>query len=349
MRLDRCPRNLPRPTVVDVERDCGVPENSWRMALHAMSRFQCNRRRWRLFTLMVLALVCAPALANPALWKIQSPTATVYLFGTIHVLPVGAQWHYPALDGALAASSVLYVEEDDDSPAQIWALVRRAGYVPWHTPSNRIHITPYPTQVFLYDPVYLSSELSATDRARLNKAAESASLPGGSVPLEFMKPWLAALTLINTPTVNAGYEPQYDVDKTLRHEFAATGKPIKPFETAADQIKLLANLPHASQLDLLHSVLGARGEVRVSTLVQAWLTGDMDTIASAVNGQMHDYYPDLYQTLLVDRNRNWSRQIEGLLKQHGTFFVAVGAGHLAGPDSLQAQLAKAGVASERVR
>jgi len=33
----------------------------------------------------------------------------------------------------------------------------------------------------------------------------------------------------------------------------------------------------------------------------------------------------------------------------GTVFVAVGAGHLAGPDSVQAQLARLGVKAQRIR
>jgi uncharacterized protein YbaP (TraB family) len=63
---------------------------------------------------------------------------------------------------------------------------------------------------------------------------------------------------------------------------------------------------------------------------------------------MRKHYLGLYQVLLTDRNRNWAKQIDGLLKHSGTVFVAVGAGHLAGPDSVQAQLRKLGVATQRV-
>jgi uncharacterized protein YbaP (TraB family) len=71
-------------------------------------------------------------------------------------------------------------------------------------------------------------------------------------------------------------------------------------------------------------------------------------IAAVVNGGMRERYPDLYNVWLVDRNRAWAKQIASLLKQPGTVFVAIGAGHLAGPDSVQAQLRERGIATERV-
>ena len=51
-------------------------------------------------------------------------------------------------------------------------------------------------------------------------------------------------------------------------------------------------------------------------------------------------YPDLYRLLLVDRNQDWANQLKTKLAGSGVSFVAVGAGHLTGPDSLQAELAK---------
>jgi uncharacterized protein YbaP (TraB family) len=59
--------------------------------------------------------------------------------------------------------------------------------------------------------------------------------------------------------------------------------------------------------------------------------------------------PLLMKVLLVDRNKAWAKWIEDRLKQPGTVFVAVGAGHLAGKDSVQAQLAVDGVKAKWVR
>ncbi len=281
------------------------------------------------FALAFALVASTPALADPALWVAKSATATVYLFGTVHVLPEGAKWHYPILDRALADSDTLYMEEDDDDPAGMQMLVLQYGMDPQHP---------------------LSGQLDDTARARLDAAAKAIALPGGAATLDAMKPWLAALTITVAPIVKAGYDPKSGADKQLQRAFKADGKTVDAFETAEQQIKYFANLPAALQRDLLRNVLDdyARGPQQIKTLIRAWQTGDVDAIAGTVNGSMRDEYPDLYQVLLVERNRNFASRIETLLKGAGTIFVAIGAGHLAGPDSVQAQLAKLGTKTERV-
>ncbi len=284
--------------------------------------------KWFLAALVTL-FVCLPATADPALWVAKSPTATVYLFGTVHVLPKDVHWHYPALDKALTASGKLYVEEDDDNPLAMQMLVMKYGMDLKHP---------------------LSDKLDAADRKRLDAAARAAGITGGMTTLNAMKPWLAALTIAVVPIVKAGYDPKSGADKKLQRAFKAKGKPIGAFETAEQQIRFFADLSPKLQLDLLHNALDdyAKGPDEIKALIEAWQAGDVAAIAKNVNGGMRKHYPELYKVLLVDRNRDWAKQIAALLKGHGTIFVAVGAGHLAGPDSVQVQLHRLGIASERL-
>lgn len=282
-----------------------------------------------LFVLFLLVAGCTAALAHPALWVAKSPTATVYLFGTVHVLPKDIQWRDAVLDKALADSDKLYVEENDDNPLAMQLLVLKYGMDTKHP---------------------LSGKLSPGDRGRLDAAATAAGVMGGMTTLDVMQPWLAALTISVAPIVRAGYDPQSGVDKQLQRVFKAKGKPVGAFETAEQQIKFLAELPPALQMDLLHNALDdyAKGPQQIKALVAAWQAGDVAAIARTVNTDMRKHYHHLYEVLLVERNRDWARQIAGLLKQQGTVFVAVGSAHLAGPDSLQHQLAKLGIDTERV-
>ena len=281
------------------------------------------------FIIALTLSACAPALADPALWVAKSATATVYLFGTVHVLPEGAKWHYPTLDKSLADSGTLYMEEDDDNPVGVQMLVLQYGMDLQHP---------------------LSEQLDDADRARLDAAAKAIALPGGTATLNAMKPWLAALTITVAPIVKAGYDPRSGADKQLQRAFKADGKTVDAFETAEQQIQYFADLPSTLQLDLLRNVLDdyAKGPAQIKALIHAWQTGDVDAIATNVNGSMREQYPDLYEVLLVDRNRNFAKQIGTLLQGDGTVFVAIGAGHLAGPDGVQAQLAKLGTETERV-
>lgn len=265
----------------------------------------------------LLSFVCASALADPALWKIQRDGTTIYLFGTVHVLPPNTQWHYAALDRALAASDVLYVELVDDDQATMQPLVMQYG-------------------IDLAHP--LSSELDAGDEQRLQAAAQTAGIPAPA--LDAMKPWMAAVTLTVAPIVKAGFDPESGADKKLRQEFASSGKPVKGLETAAQQIGYFANLSQAVQVSMLRNSLDdyAKADTEIATLVKDWQQGNVDAIAALENSDMRDKYPVLYKTLLTERNQRWAQQIATLLQQHKTIFIAVGAAHLAGPDDVQSQL-----------
>ena len=282
----------------------------------------------RLCLVVAIALpACTPALADPALWVAKGATATVYLFGTVHVLPQDTQWHYPQLDRALAASDVLYVELVDDDPATMQPLVMQYGIDFAHP---------------------LSAELDASDEQRMQTAAQTAGIPAQA--LDAMRPWMAAVTLTVAPIVKAGFDPDSGADKKLRRQFAAAGKPVMGLETAEQQIRYFADLPQAVQISMLQSTLDdyAKADTEISALVKDWQQGNVDAIAALENSEMRKKYPVLYKTLLTERNQRWAQQIAQMLDNHQTIFIAVGAAHLAGPDDVQTQLQKLGIKIERV-
>ena len=77
---------------------------------------------------VALALTAAPAsaataaIARPALWEVSDADTTVYLFGTIHLLPENYQWRSAKFDQAIAGSRQLVVETivDPDTPIVIY-------------------------------------------------------------------------------------------------------------------------------------------------------------------------------------------------------------------------------------
>ncbi|GLQ52173.1 hypothetical protein GCM10010872_36220 [Dyella flava] len=274
--------------------------------------------------LSLLFLLCGNALAHPALWQAKIGNSTVYLFGTVHLLPNDTQWHFPALDQALAHSQSLYIELTDDDQASVTTLVLQYGLDAAHP---------------------LSTQLSESDNAALAKAAELAGLPGGVTTLQPMKPWLAALTLSVAPLLKAGLDPAEGVDKQLRAQMSSAGKPVFGLETAEQQIQFLADLPAPMQIGFLRDTLRdvAKTKEELLSLVDAWKQGDVAAIAKLENDELKTQEPALYQELIVQRNTAWASKIRDMLKQPGTVFIAVGAAHLAGPDSVQAQLAKLGI------
>jgi hypothetical protein len=289
-----------------------------------LSRFACHCAAIALLNLLLVA----QTVAQPALWVAHNAHATVYLFGTVHLLPDDTDWHYPALDKALAASDSLTIELTDDDAATMQALVLQYGLDPAHP---------------------LADKLTPAENTSLTQAAQDAGVPGGSQTLQIMRPWLAAVTLAVAPLVKAGLDPAHGVDKLLKAQMQQAGKPVNGLETSEQQIRFLADLPPAVELSFLRSTLSDidKGPAELTQLISAWKNGDTATIARIEDEDVRTQAPELYQRLLVQRNQAWAGKIAAMMQQPGTVFIAVGAGHLAGPDSVQVQLHKLGVDTVR--
>ena len=83
-------------------------------------------------------------------------------------------------------------------------------------------------------------------------------------------------------------------------------------------------------------------------MLASWSRGDVSEIASTFNHDLSGS-PALKQALLEQRNGNWARWIEQRMQQPGTIMIAVGAGHLAGPDSVIARLQHDGYSVKRLQ
>jgi uncharacterized protein YbaP (TraB family) len=267
-----------------------------------------------------------PASAEPALWKVQGPHATVYLFGTVHVLKSTTQWRSPKIQAAFDAAGTLWEEVPDaDNAAGAQALIMQYGVDPAHP---------------------LSSQLDAAGKAKLTAFETTYGLPDAGI--EMLRPWLAAVTFSTLPVMKAGYDPKSGVDLMLKSMADAAHKPVLGFETLDQQMHFFADLPQQQQIDFLLATLddadGATAQL--SRMVDAWSAGDVAALGTLVNGDLNRY-PALYNVLVVQRNRAFAKRIEQLLRGNGVTFVAIGGGHLSGPDSVQVDLAKDGIQAVR--
>jgi hypothetical protein len=159
-----------------------------------------------------------------------------------------------------------------------------------------------------------------------------------------MRPWLVAVVLSGMPMQKGGYDPGAGVEFTLEKEAKAAGEQFRSFETMDQQLGFFADLPDDVQLAYLQSVLDDKdGGGDIDKLVDAWMKGDLKALEKGVVDEAKGQSPALYEALIVNRNKAWADQIVERLKGSGVSLIAVGAGHLVGPDSVQAQLKKRGV------
>ena len=276
--------------------------------------------------LCLLAMITAPvaALAEPALWKVTNGASTVYLYGSVHLLRHAAVWDTPKVEQALKESGELWLEiADVDNHARMQLLLMQLG---------------------LDSARPLRAKLDDTYRAKLEKALQS--LGGSTTAFDRMRPWLAAVSLNVVPLQRAGYDPEAGVDKLLKAAADKRGEPVKAFETTEQQLRYFADMTEPQEVDLLRQTLDEFDDelADLDQLEMAWEAGDVSRIAVLMRKDMSG---DLYQLLIVRRNQNFARQIAERMKTPGVAFVAVGAAHLAGPDSVQAQLRTYGLSAVR--
>ncbi|MCC2979136.1 MULTISPECIES: TraB/GumN family protein [unclassified Sphingomonas] len=266
--------------------------------------------------------------ADPALWVVRDKDTTIYLFGTIHVLKPGLTWFDEAVKKAFDRSGTLVLEMvEPDQETQQKVVVSKA-----------------------FDPVgpTLVEKLPAEKRAAFVKALEDNKLPRAS--FERMQPWFAAISLSVLPVQKLGYDAGNGPEGVLTRAAKAQKKQVMGLETFEGQMSIFDSLSQKAQLQLLSSTveeLPKAGET-MDRMVEDWAKGNPDGLAATMNESLKDS-PEVSKALLVDRNAKWAEWIAERMRTPGRVFIAVGAGHLAGPQSVQAQLGKYKLKAVRVK
>lgn len=267
--------------------------------------------------------------ADPALWVVKDKDTTVYLFGTIHVLKPGLTWFDEAVKTAFDRSDEIKLEIVMPDPATMQGLVQATGVAAPGTPP-------------------LTERLPEGKRAAFTKAVTDLGLPANA--LDRYKPWLAATQLSVAPLSKLGYDSTNGPEEVISAAAKQAKKPLTGLETPEQQLGFFGSLSDAAQLQFLESTVDELPKLdsQMANMVEDWAKGDPDALAREMNDELKSS-PEVAKVLLTDRNARWAKWIKQRMATPGTVFVAVGAGHLAGPDSVQAHLAKLGVKAERVK
>lgn len=271
----------------------------------------------------------APPRVQPALWKVSDADTTIYLFGTIHLLPKGLAWQSPKIVAAIQASDDLMLETVlDPDPSVTGAILVKLGVSP--------NLPP------------LLDRVPANKRAALQKAVDKSGVP--LTALDKFETWAAALTLASSAMRDLDASAEHGAEKVLTARFTAAHKPVAGLETPTQQLGFFDALPEAAQRDFLLSIADDSTDAKTEfdKMVKAWSAGDVNQIALTFDGELKQS-PQLSQALIKRRNANWTAWVQARMAKPGTVFMAVGAGHLAGPDSVEAMLAAKGIKAVRLQ
>ncbi len=265
--------------------------------------------------------------ADPALWVVKDDDTTIYLFGTVHVLKPGLTWFDEAVKAAFDKSDEVVLEMIQPDQATMGSLVMK-------------------TALNLGGPT-ITEQLPADKRAAYAKALTDSGIAPSD--LDPFHPWYAAVALSVLPLKKLGYDPESGAEAMITAAAKTAGKQLVALETAEQQMGYFAALPDALQVKFLVSTVDDYPKLgdELGKMVTSWAAGDPDALGKTMNEGLRET-PEVGKILLTDRNARWADWIEKRLAKPGTVFVAVGAGHLAGDDSVQAFLAKHNLKATRI-
>jgi hypothetical protein len=267
--------------------------------------------------------------AKPGLlYEIKTSTATVYLFGTLHV---GKPEFYPLgreANRALTEAQKLYLEVNLTDPSVATTINTVATYSAGQS---------------------LERSLPPALMKRVDTALERYKLPRESALR--MKPWMLGQTLLLLEAARRGYDPTFASEMYLVAFAGAQRKDVLGLETLAEQFALFDGMPEAAQQRFLEDILAALDDnligAHLDALVGAWVHADAHGLEQELEREKSEpsmFAREMLPRLIDERNRSMAEKIATIARPGTTTFVAVGALHLVGPEGLVELLRKRGFA-----
>jgi uncharacterized protein YbaP (TraB family) len=284
---------------------------------------------------LVAALRAGTAAQAPGksfLWKVQGGSGVMYLAGSVHALDQSVYPLSPAFQRAFDLSGALVEEIDLAETSSLAAAPMLLGKGMFQDGQT-------------FDRV-VSRETLALVTERLKDT------PMGMDLIKPMKPWMVDMLLTALEVQGAGLDVNLGLDKHFFDRAAAAGKETIPLETAESQVDRMDRMPIAVQEQMLRGTLRALdrdlqpGRGPLNAVIAAWKRGDAALVEKMLLSEFEGL-PAAYQSLVVERNRNWMPQLDACLARRSPCFVVVGAAHLVGPEGLLALLQRKGYRVEQ--
>jgi uncharacterized protein YbaP (TraB family) len=283
-----------------------------------------------LFPVEAGAATASAPKATPALWKIEKEGATVYLFGSLHILPIGMEWITPEIGAAMEAADVFIFEvpTDEQAAAAEKEFIVKYGLLPQN---NSLRNVLTPREFLIYSTVLRRAGLKPEQFARY-------------------RPWLAAIILGLAYMNPDRIADITGADNDLLDYATTHGKQIRYLETPESQMALLTGNGDVSAILSLKRLIGSLPSTKAQSqqLLELWSAGDAGSLSARIDSYFTGYTMSK-DVFVGNRNREWLVPIRDLLNQSGrTALVTVGAAHIGGLNGLIPLLCEEGYAVERV-
>lgn len=264
--------------------------------------------------------------ARPALWLVSDDDTSIYLLGTMHALPDHMEWQTGPVRKAITDADTLILELSPSQSQQAGAIFSKLA-----TRTAPLAITDR------LNPAALAGyqALPFTQRLALSDALDD---------------WALMLILGQKAAQDAKLSSRIGVEAQLADAFTAAKKPISGLETAETQLMIFETLSPKTQRLLLNKAIAKAHSASddVLALLTAWAKGDVTALETKINEDV-DETPEAHKRLITDRNQRWATWAVQRMAEPGTLLVAVGAGHMVGPEGLPALLQDRGLTVTRLQ
>ncbi len=296
-------------------------------------------KHWLLTFACTVALVaCANATpistsSTPAIWSVCDQDNCLYLLGSFHALqPTDYPLSKTVQDAYIDAEMLVFeVAPDQMLSPDLARQMQLAGFLP--TGENLQKYVPEETWQLILDWI-----------------EKNPAYPIDVV--QKLKPWYLALIITNSQAQSQGFKSEQGVDQHFMTQAQGNKKPGIGLEQAEQQISLFNEMSMTTQIQLLDETLQPMDKKNneLDQLHALWKTGDVIGMEKIVVYKMQQEYPDLYQSINVDRNNAWLPQLQNLLDKNSDqdVLVIVGTLHLIGPDGVVKKLQAKGYKVERL-
>jgi uncharacterized protein YbaP (TraB family) len=273
-------------------------------------------------TTLVLFIIftASGAWAESSVWVASSSKAKVYFAGSFHMLR----------------------DSDYPLPAEFFKAYENSSKIVFEVPlgeeSSMINILG---MAIYSDGTTLKDHISKAAYTKAQSFCKERNYP--MEQFEFFKPTMFVMTLTVLEMSKIGADPQKGIDYFFKNKAMQDGKKTGSLETIDEQINLLASIDaNVGSEQIIESIDEFKKiETMLEESLAVWKKGDEPGMERLFIREMKNY-PQLYKSILVDRNNKWLTKITGYLNGSENTMVIVGAAHLVGPDGLVNLLRKQG-------
>jgi len=265
--------------------------------------------------------------AKSVLYKVSSPTSTVYVLGSIHLAKPELYPLKKPIESAYKASDVLVVELDVTSQHSVSVIQTSMMTLGLYPPNKS-----------------LKSELTPLTYKLLKNYLKKIGLSLDI--MQPMRPWTVMLQLSSMEMMRLGYDARLGIDLHFLTQAKQDGKAILELESAEEQMSFLSKKDKKFQDLLLRYTLEEMHEMEplLTKMFKSWKTGDAQSLAQLVDTSLgaDPRLDEMYELLITKRNYAMTKRVQGYLETNKNYFVVVGAGHVVGDEGIVRILGKRG-------